>query len=324
MNAEISPGRSFVRQNPEERRPKSYRRVEKPNSEPPYDSEQNSNRQPIGCVVVLYDGTLSEKLDWDRDKLDGFAAAADLRSIVRVTSSTEQGGSSEYSSLGEVAIWKRFGNPLDLFRRRTKESKTSFVGINDKSGEVEICIKDQELSRELRDKNQGALNEIKYVNALAHEIGIGIQASLNWEKLQQVRESVKFLGIPALGIGVALSGLYIGIRLNFEGLSDMVFFVGRLSKEIIAPDNKDLLHGMTARIGLDLAKCLAGSATLRGSGIILRNMRSKTPDGKYIKSFRDFNTAKHIKDWIKGSFYLRTTGRQMVTLKENESSSLDR
>ena len=160
-------------------RPRKYSRIRKPNL---------LENDPIGQISVNYDGTLSEKLEWSQDILVALARRADLRSNVKISSSGELDGNSDYVSLGHVAAWKRLGNSLELFRRRLKTEGNSSIDTNERMSAVEITLKDQQISKTVREKNNGVFDNGQYVQELNSIVRGDLQRSLNWEKLNQIKQ----------------------------------------------------------------------------------------------------------------------------------------
>ena len=306
-----------------------YSRIKKPNL---------VENDPIGQISVNYDGTLSEKLEWSQDILVALTRRSDLRSNVKISSSGELDGNSDYVSLGHVAAWKRLGNSLELFRRRLKTSSNSSVDTNERMSAVEITLKDQQISKTVREKNNGVFDNGQYVQELNSIVRGDLQRSLNWEKLNQIKQGTGLVTFAVAGtatfIIIEASAAYICI----QALKDFSPVIGHFVSDVqILARNitgKGVVNEVESSDYIMMKMALGFAKGLFGMGIAtlgfnaasgaLHGVRERMNgrNSRYMSSLKDLNPLKHVSDLVKGSVYLSRNGKNLVELKEQDKINI--
>lgn len=249
-----------------------------------------------GKITPYFNGNLAQELIWNQEVLDGFSMSVQLWTDIVIKDSNQTGGASTLN-LGEILAWRRFANPKDLFRRTIDKDK--IVEVSDKEP-AEVIINHLILTEQINRGGQ-RFDKEKYVQGLNSSVAKGLLNIAAKEKLISIAGSLAIDGLIILPTGL------------FGGIAYLTFD-GHLTNWVNSWMHMDTIDYISSRI---LESIIGLGATTSE----LRYLRSCVQlDQNYLRegwSHGDlYNPFKHIKNLLKGNFYMAKNYQNLVTLNE--------
>lgn len=257
----------------------------------------------IGKIIPAYQGDLTNKLIWDQDKLNTLSKRADLRTTITIKEGEAEEGRT-YESLGETLIWKKFGNPMDLFRRRVGHTNAVEVSADLPRPTADVTLNYRVIMDEVRNTNNGKFDENLFTRSIDKYSRQAIGNVIGREKFNMVIKSALTEGVEMAFIGAGIWGLYFTASGKFSGL-----FLQPPTMPL-APDMKVIdsyLHYSLVR-GTELL--IAMHLGLVNFSLIYRHLKdgftTRESSDPYERGFNDlYNPFKHSKDYLKGYMFLK-------------------
>lgn len=251
---------------------------------------------PLNCPVSIdYDGIMSQRMVWSKERLQGFAKTSDLRSHVTILRGSDD-PPTEYESQGEILVWKRPFDILGASRKRSHLSNPGEVTISFGAAEAEIYIHDRILEEQVRKEDRGQFNEYLFIEKINRLVRQGLKKILAKEKSYQL---VEVCGSEA--IIVLINGIP-----TFISASSFTLAVTDTFKNYLVDLGLILVGGAMGAYEVGLARSTVDKISLLKEKI-------QTTGYEYVRSLKDLIPLKHVSDFLAGNIYLATKGRNIVS-----------
>lgn len=270
------------------------------------EPEPELSRHPVGSVTIDYDGILSGKLTWQSPLLETFTQRADLRSQV-VVRRGHQRPEVVYTDLGEVLAWRQILNPFDLFKNISFLGAKTRLEANPHTGDAVLYLNDQIIAEEVEKANRGRFDEQIFAGRLNRAVHEGLQNVLAWEKKYQLRISAITTPYDVFIMGAYP---YVATYITREFLTALF-------------QNGNFLVGHFLGTGFFILTSALGYQeeikSIKEHGVFFTGLADR-PETQFLP-FRyrcrlvDDLPPKHLRDWLRGAFFLKTKGKNLVKLQ---------
>lgn len=257
-------------------------------------------------ISIFYDGAYSSKLNWRTDRLSEFANQGDLRTYVYIVTGDEI-DHPQVNILGDTLAWSSILLAANPFIKPSGLGKPSNVihSYSEDKMDATIVINHQILLERTKIQNDGGVDAQTYATLLDNEVRSGLRRIIFAEKFDLFKYTGGVLGLDVAF--VALSGPAAYIQAELIQLVNP----GSIGGPIELAYNFMYWASRVGEVTLPLATVLGGFNRYREF-----NEAIKEDPSQYISSLKDMNPFKYPADAIRGWFYLRGEGNQLVEVEE--------
>jgi hypothetical protein len=252
----------------------------------------------FGDIITVYE---PQNATWNKDTLNGFRKACDLRTTVRINAG-EKSNPVNHVDLGEVRAFRSLFDPRNLLKSRVDKPgyvETTPIHAN---GSANIYLNHRMVAEDMLEKSKEHFSNEEFTKTLEKCTKQGLIKILAEEKARQVLPNLAHLGADLTLFGVFTS---ISLFLLSGGASN--YFFQDSSHDTLYKNN----YRLTSEIIPGLASVIGLFESVEWRKEAYRERANK--NYPYIQSLNDhYNFIKPLIDFGAGYSYLKDKERHLL------------
>ncbi len=280
---------------------------------PPESNTQPEEEPVLTKIRIIYDGILSDRMQWDIGNLSTFEQISDLRSQITIVSQDTQETDSAVT-MGDTMALRSNLDARVLFDRQSSPRQNVNVTTNFSSGHSIIAIDDKGLAKEMM-KDGKAFDQEEFARRLDKLVKTGLREVIVKEKKLQIELALKHdlaLSLELLSGIPALIYTFNNLLIDSSDLLDSIFNSSSHYEDVLTETIPTTIL-ITSLLMLYIGGRLAGKSI-----IYLQDQKFERGELNkiYFEGSDRHNPINPIGDKQKTKRFLKNKNNTLVRLKE--------